>query len=173
MFLSGGHEKGVRQVIDSPIVQKSLALYFPQTLEPSNKVVTAICYGVLRLAEATLPDSKSVLHDATTTALPGTMEQGIFWETRLFWGDYYKTHGAGSDSVETAVRTKLDDPGKRWNSSLLPMPQVLNCLWVRSDANLCRFVVEDDEYNYVSGRFPPDVELLAEKAVALVNGAKI
>jgi hypothetical protein len=32
-----------------------------------------------------------------------------------------------------------------------------------------RFVVEDSKYNYLSGRFPPDAELLAKKAVAMVN----
>ena len=26
-----------------------------------------------------------------------------FWGTRLFLGEYYKTYGVGSDSVETAV----------------------------------------------------------------------
>jgi hypothetical protein len=33
----------------------------------------------------------------------------------------------------------------------------------------CRFVVEDEVYNYVSGRFPPDTETLAKRAVALVK----
>ena len=32
-----------------------------------------------------------------------------------------------------------------------------------------RFVVEDEKHNYVSGRFPPDAELLAKKAVEMVN----
>lgn len=34
-----------------------------------------------------------------------------------------------------------------------------------------RFVVEDEKYNYVSARFPPDAQLLAEKAIALVKSA--
>ena len=59
------------------------------------------------LSESSLPDGKSVLHDATTTALPGIMEQGIFWATRAFLGDYYKTYGAGSDSVQTSVMALL------------------------------------------------------------------
>jgi len=153
VFLPGGHEKGVRQVIDSPIIQKALAGYFLQTRKPSTKSVAAICHGVLGLSEATSANGKSVLHDATTTALPGMMEQGIFWGTRLFLGDYYKTYGAGSDSVEVAVKSKLDNPGKQWKGSLAPTP----------------FVVEDEKYNYVSGRFPPDAQLLAEKAIALVK----
>lgn len=33
-------------------------------------------------------------------------------------------------------------------------------------ADLFRFVVEDETYNYVSARFPGDVALLSEKLVA-------
>jgi hypothetical protein len=47
---------------------------------------------------------------------------------------------------------------------------------IDEDEGICwfesRFVVEDERYNYVSGRFPPDAGLLAEKAISLVNGAK-
>ena len=104
IFFPGGHEKNVVQVINSPVVHKLVADYFPQTLKPSKKCCAAICHGVMVLSESSLPDGKSVLHDATTTALPGAMEQGIFWATRAFLGDYYKTYGAGSESVETSVR---------------------------------------------------------------------
>ena len=37
-------------------------------------------------------------------------------------------------------------------------------------ADCCSFVVEDDKYNYLSGRFPPDADLLAKKAVEMVKG---
>lgn len=87
VFLPGGHEKGVVQVINSPVTHKLMADYFPQTRKPSRKNVAAICHGVMVLSESSLPDGKSVLHDATTTALPGFMEQSIFWGTRLFLGD--------------------------------------------------------------------------------------
>ena len=79
VFLPGGHEKSVVQVINSPTVHKLLADYFPKTRKPSRKCCSAICHGVMVLSESSLPDGKSVLHDATTTALPGTMEQGAFW----------------------------------------------------------------------------------------------
>ena len=104
VFLPGGHEKGVRQLIDSPVVQQQLAVYFPKTRKPSTKTIAAVCHGVLALSEAKLPDGKSVMHDTTTTALPSAMEEFAFWGTRLFLGDYYKTYGKGSESVETAVR---------------------------------------------------------------------
>ena len=104
VFLPGGHEKGVVQVINSPVTHRLIADYFPKTRKPSKKSVAAICHGVMVLSESSLPDGKSVIHDATTTALPGFMEQAIFWGTRAFLGDYYKTYGAGSDSVQTSVR---------------------------------------------------------------------
>lgn len=82
VFLPGGHEKGVVQVINSPIVHKMMVDYFPQTKKPSMKSCAAICHGVMVLSESSLPNGKSVIHDVTTTALPGAMEQGIFWATR-------------------------------------------------------------------------------------------
>jgi len=107
IFLPGGHEKGVLQLIDSPIMAQHLASYFPQTVKPSNKNVAAVCHGVMSLAAAKLSEGenkgKSVLHECDTTALPGAFEGVAFWGTRLFLGDYYKTYGVNSDSVETAV----------------------------------------------------------------------
>ncbi|TVY40351.1 Uncharacterized protein LCER1_G009277, partial [Lachnellula cervina] len=35
IFLPGGHEKGVRQLIDSPAMHAHLAAYFPATRKPS------------------------------------------------------------------------------------------------------------------------------------------
>ena len=103
LFLPGGHEKGVKQVIESPIVKKMLAVYFPETRKPSQKHIAAICHGVLVASEATYPGGKSLLHDVTTTTLPAMMESTAFWGTRLFLGDYYKTYGPKSDSCENMV----------------------------------------------------------------------
>ena len=112
LFFPGGHDKAVRQVIDSPIIQQHLAAYFPSTAKPSNHAVVAICHGVLAVANAKYDSrvsdgekwaGKSVLYDVTTTTLPGTFESGIFWGTRAVLGDYYKTYGAGSENVETSV----------------------------------------------------------------------
>lgn len=103
LFFPGGHEKGVRQAIDSPIIHKLIASYFPHTRKPSTKSVAAICHGVLAVSNSSLPNGKSVLHDVTTTTLPTTFEVTAYWGTRLFLGDYYKTYGVGSESVETSV----------------------------------------------------------------------
>ncbi|KAH8696150.1 class I glutamine amidotransferase-like protein [Talaromyces proteolyticus] len=153
VYFPGGHDKAVRQTIDSTSLQKHVAEYFPQTRKPGAKTVAAICHGVQTLAAAEKTEGKSVLHDVTTTALPGAMESGIFWLTRPFLGDYYKTYGKGTENVETIVRKQLDHPDQQYKNSLGPGP----------------FVVEDEKYNYVSARFPPDTEALAKRAVELVK----
>jgi putative intracellular protease/amidase len=104
VFLPGGHDKGVRQLLDSPIIHKHLAEYFPKTLKPSTKAVAAICHGVMVLSETKDKEGKSVIHECVTTALPARFEQVAFWGTRVFMGDYYKTYGPCSDNVEEFVR---------------------------------------------------------------------
>ncbi|OAQ71099.2 DJ-1/PfpI family protein [Pochonia chlamydosporia 170] len=153
VFLPGGHEKSVRQVIDSAVVHKLLLDFFPKTKKPSSKAVGAVCHGVMVLSEAKGEDGRSAIHDAVTTTLPARFEQVAFWGTRAFLGDYYKTYGACSADVEESVRKALDDPAKQFRGSLGPGP----------------FVVEDETYNYVSARFPGDVALLSEKLVALAR----
>ena len=98
VFLPGGHDKGVRQIIDSLTVHAHLASYVPLTLKPSKHAIAAVCHGVMVLSTAKDAAGKSLIHDKTTTALMGGHEQGIWQATRLWLGDYYRTYGAGSDS---------------------------------------------------------------------------
>jgi putative intracellular protease/amidase len=164
VFLPGGHDKGVRQIIDSKTVHGLIADYFPETRRGApgpKRTLAAICHGVQILAftpaNTTNPSgkSKSIIHDAKTTALPAFMEESIFWLTRPFLGDYYKTYGYGSKSVQRFVEDGLDDPKQfvnspRWNAT-------------------APFIVEDEKYNYVTGRFPPDAWSLARRAVEMVK----
>ena len=183
VFLPGGHEKGVRQLIDSSAVHDLLRKFFPLTDRSSSdtKVVAAICHGVQALAFTSSPESplespllpggtagqlcersagyRSIIHDATTTALPGFMETSITTATRLFLGDYYKTYGHGSPTVEDYVKHGLDDPDAQFDAG----PGVLTGKMNQP------FVVEDAKYRYVSGRFPPDAQAVAKRAVELVN----
>ncbi|KAG9228906.1 class I glutamine amidotransferase-like protein [Amylocarpus encephaloides] len=153
IFLPGGHDKGVRQLLDSPIIHAHLASYFPRTRKPSARCVAAVCHGVMVLSETEGHDGRSVIHECETTALPTRFEQAAFWGTRVWLGGYYKTYGVGSENVEESVTKKLDDP-RQFQRSLGMGP----------------FVVEDKKYNYLSGRFPNDAQLLAERTIALVQG---
>lgn len=143
------------QVISSDRIHSLLVSFFPQTLRSSSpkKGVAAICHGVMVLSESLDASGHSVIADCKTTALPGTMETSIFWATRAVLGDYYKTFGAGSDTVEDSVKKRLRDPTEQWQTSLAMTP----------------FVVVDDKYHYCSGRFPPDAELLAQRAIEMLT----
>jgi putative intracellular protease/amidase len=157
VFLPGGHDKAVRQILDSASVQRLLAQYFPLTARSRGadaKYCAAVCHGVQVLAHAKDSTGKSVLHDVATTALPGIFESSAYQSTRLFLGDYYKTYGAGSPNVEDYVKEALDAPSEQWRSSANPATP---------------FVVEDEQYNYLSGRWPGDAEALAKRVVALMN----
>jgi putative intracellular protease/amidase len=103
VFLPGGHDKSVHQLIDSAVVHRLLADFFPTTRKPSRKAVAAVCHGVIVLSESRGESGRSVLADCATTALPATFEQVAFWGTRTFLGDFYKTNGAGGEDVEASV----------------------------------------------------------------------
>nr|XP_036579597.1 ThiJ/PfpI family protein [Colletotrichum truncatum]KAF6787205.1 ThiJ/PfpI family protein [Colletotrichum truncatum] len=153
VHIPGGHDKAVRQLMDSAIVQKLFADYFPKTKKPSKKIVAAICHGPLVLCNAKGEDGNSVLYHCTTTALPACFEALSFHGTKLFMGDYYKTYGAGSENVEDSMKKVLKDPSQ-FKSSWQPHRP---------------FVVEDTEYNYISARFPPDSEKYSEMVVNLAH----
>ncbi|KAI1097870.1 class I glutamine amidotransferase-like protein [Jackrogersella minutella] len=150
VIFPGGHDKGVRQIIDSPIVHKLVVDYFPKTKRPSKKVVGAVCHGVMVLSESKDANGRSVIHDCNTTALPAKFEQAAYWSTRAVLGDYYKTYGHGSANVEDSVKKALASPDQ-FKASLNPGP----------------FIVEDEQYNYISARWPADAELFAEEIVKL------
>ena len=67
-----------------------------------------------------------------------------------------KTYGAGSDNVEVIVRNRLDDPDKQYKSVLGMGP------WTHPDPN----------YNYISGRWPGDAQLLSDQVVDMVRSIK-
>ncbi|EXA54754.1 hypothetical protein FOVG_02162 [Fusarium oxysporum f. sp. pisi HDV247] len=172
VLLPGGHDKAVRQIIDSKEVHKLMLDYFPKTKKPSNKAVGAICHGVMVLSSAKASDGKSVIHECTTTTLPGLFESSVYWATRAFLGDYYKTYGAGSENTEDSVRSSLADDGKQFKGSNSFNPYVgpkaasSNCALLIDQYS---FVVNDNEYNYVSARWPGDADLFAKTLVDLVR----
>jgi len=98
VYLPGGHERGVRQIIDSPAVHRLIAAYVPKCRKPGRKAVVAVCHGVMVLSESKGGDGKSAIHECTTTTLPAGFERVAFWGTRWFLGSYYKTYGPNSPS---------------------------------------------------------------------------
>jgi putative intracellular protease/amidase len=152
VYIPGGHEKGMKQLLDSPTAQTHIASYFPQTQKPSTKHVVSMCHGPILLAHAKGPDGKPIIHDATLTAFTGAYESAAYAVSAPFLGDYVKTYGPGSDTVEEIVKKGLDDP-RQFVANQNPLP----------------FVHVDGKYNLVTARYPPDAQTLADKAVEVVQ----
>lgn len=115
VILPGGHEKSVRQVIESATVHKLMLDYFPKTKKPSRKAIAAVCHGVMVLSESKDATGRSVIHDCITTALPSQFEKTAYWGTRAFLGDYYKTFGHGSEDVQQSVSRRPCLIGIKWS----------------------------------------------------------
>ncbi len=114
IFLPGGHEgrgetQGVRQLIDSTILHKQLATYFPQTERINGrKTVGAVCHGVMLLSATSQTNGeKSIISESEITALPALFENFAYWSTRLFLGDYYCTYGKNADTVQASVSLSI------------------------------------------------------------------
>lgn len=105
------------------------------------------------LAHSKSAEGASVLRDVETTPLPGFFEASIDVATRMFLGDYYKTYGAGTDSVEAIVKRALGNE-KQFKVSL---------------NTVSPFVVEDKTHWYFSGRWPGDASCLAEKVICAMG----
>ncbi|KAF2150027.1 class I glutamine amidotransferase-like protein [Myriangium duriaei CBS 260.36] len=157
VLLPGGHDKAMRQYIDSKSLHKQLLQYVNEVRAGApNKNLAAICHGVQVLASAKDESGKSIIHDFETTALPGFMETSISWATWPFLGDYYKTYGSGTPNVEDFVKAGLDNPAAQWKSSTSFSP----------------FTHRDSKYRYISARFPPDADKFATEAVEMVKGVR-
>ncbi len=140
LYLPGGHAKGMRQYLESKVLQDKIVDFF--TL---NKQVGAVCHGSLLMARSIDPATgKSVVYDYTFTGLPKSLERLAYYITQWKLDDYYKTYTMYlQDEVETFLKDK--NQFKTGFSSFMPM------------------VVEDR--NLTSARWPNDVEKLANRLV--------
>ena len=152
LFLPGGHDKAVREYLESEVLQALVADFFT-----GEKPVGAICHGVVLAARSMNPATgKSVIHDYKTTALLKSQELSAYKMTRLWLKDYYLTYP--EKTVEDEVRSVLSDSGN-FNRGSTP-------IFRDSPDHLDRgFVVEDR--NYLSARWPGDAysitTIMAEK----------
>jgi protease I len=141
LVLPGGHDKGVREYLESGLLQDLVSKYFVE-----KKPIAAICHGVVLVARSVFPGTReSVIHDYKTTALLSSQELGAYQLTRLWLKDYYLTYP--QMSVEKEVRSVLSS---KENFVPGPMP------FLRDDpVHLSRgFTVMDR--NYLSARWPGD-----------------
>lgn len=141
LLLPGGHDKRVREYLESKILQDLVVDFFRM-----EKPVAAICHGVVLVARSIDSDTKkSVISDYKTTCLLKSQEMAGYNLTRLWLKDYYLTYpGLTVEDEVKAVLANTDD------FLLGPKPVLRDDM-----AHLQRgFTVRDR--NYVSARWPGD-----------------
>ncbi|MEA2303833.1 MAG: hypothetical protein QOH43_1113 [Solirubrobacteraceae bacterium] len=156
LVLAGGHAPGMRQYLESPLLQEQVAAFWAL-----DRPVGAICHGVLVLARTRDPSTgRSVLARSRTTCLPKTMERSAFFVSAWRLGRYYRTSPA---YVQDEVVAALDDPAQ-FDAG----PRTVR----RGTADDDRpgFVMEDGRY--LSARWPGDAYLFARRFVALLERSR-
>ncbi len=141
LLLPGGHDKGVKEYLESTTLQSLVVDFFRQ-----NQPVAAICHGVVLAARSIDPNTgKSVIAERKTTALLKSQEMAAFNLTRLWLGDYYLTYPGLT--VEDEVTSALDNAD---NFVTGPRPLRRDSIAKLSSG----FTVRDG--NYLSARWPGD-----------------
>lgn len=140
LFLPGGHAKGMRQYLESKVLQQKVVEFFSH-----RKLIGSVCHGPIVLTRSIDPvTGKSVIYDYALTALPKSLERLAYYLTSWKLGDYYRTYPA---YVQDEIESQLADKNnfKTGVSSFIP------------------FLVEDR--NLTTARWPNDVKKLAYRLV--------
>ena len=155
VLLPGGHAPGMREYLESTLLQEAVAAFFRRDLP-----VAAICHGTVLAARsrATSGDNagRSVLYGRRTTGLTRRLEMLAWRLTRHRLGDYYRTYPQTvQEEVTAALRSPLD--------FLTGTPALL-----RDSDRLQRvgFTVRDGRY--LSARWPGDAHRFAHELVAIL-----
>ncbi|MCW3126834.1 MAG: hypothetical protein JWO03_2492 [Bacteroidetes bacterium] len=154
LLLPGGHDKGVKEYLESGALQKLVVEFFQV-----KKTVAAICHGVVLAALSIDPNTgKSVIHNYKTTSLLKSQEMTAYNLTRLWLKDYYLTYP--EITVEDEVTNSLSD-----KHNFLKGPTPMR----RDDMDhLDRgFIVLDR--NYLSARWPGDAYSFALAFAEMLN----
>jgi protease I len=138
LLLPGGHAKGMRDYLESPLLQRIVSGCFA-----AGKPVGAICHGVVLAARSQTASGRSVLHGRRTTSLLKSQEMLAWNLTRLWLDDYYRTYPVTVEDEVTAALARKDDFERGPTSFIRDTPERPN-----------GFAVVDG--NYVSSRWPGD-----------------
>lgn len=148
LILPGGHAPKMRTYLESSVLHTCISDFFA-----SDKVVGAICHGVVAAARAKQADGNSVLFGRRTTALTEEMELFAWRVTKRKLGDYYRTY---PQTVQSEVTLALGEEGEFLTG---PKPFLRD-----TPTKLSRgFVVQDG--NYISARYPGDVHRFSQALV--------
>jgi len=154
IFLPGGHDKAVKEYLESALLQKLIVEFFE-----AKKSVAAVCHGVVLVARSIDPETKkSVIYDYKTTALLKSQELLAYTLTRFWLNDYYLTYPGLT--IEDEVTAVLSDK-RNFVKGSSPI--------FRDDRkHLKRGFVSIDR-NYISARWPGDIYQLSQKFIALLE----
>jgi protease I len=148
LILPGGHAPKMRTYLESSTLHACIADFFA-----SDKVVGAICHGVVAAARSKREDGKSVLFGRRTTALTEDMELFAWRVTKRKLGDYYRTY---PQTVQSEVTEALGNDGSFLTG---PKPFLRD-----TPTKLSRgFIVQDG--NYISARYPGDAHRFSQAIV--------
>ena len=108
LLLPGGHAPGMREYLESPLLQSAVDTFFERDLP-----VAAICHGTVLAARSRVTrgdnSGRSVLYGRRTTGLTRRLEMLAWRLTRHRLGDYYRTYPQTvQDEVSAALRSPLD-----------------------------------------------------------------
>jgi protease I len=155
IYLAGGHDKGVKEYLESPILQNIIPLFFN-----NNKKVGAICHGVLLLARSiNKKTSKSVIYEYKTTSLLKSQELLAYNLTKFWLKDYYLTYP--KTTVEDEVISVLKN-----KSQYLHGPKPI----FRDTLNNTKHGFVTIDRNYISARWPGDIYSFTLSYIKLLNG---
>jgi len=154
IFLPGGHDKGVKEYLESEVLQHLVVDFFNV-----NKPVGAICHGVVLLARSIdSKTKKSVLHNYKTTALLKSQELLAYNLTKIKLKKYYLTYP--ELTVEDEVISILSNHKNFIRGTFPFFRDTIN--------NLKRgFIVKDR--NYLSARWPGDVYRFSNEFIKMLN----
>ncbi len=152
VLLPGGHAPGMREYLESGLLQSAVATFFERDLP-----VAAICHGTVLAARSRDREGRSVLHGRRTTGLTRQLEILAWRLTRHRLGDYYRTYPQTvQDEVAAALRSPRD--------FAVGPPALL-----RDSDRLRRvgFTVRDGRY--LSARWPGDAHRFAHELVRMLG----
>ena len=156
LLLPGGHAPGMREYLESPLLQAAVARFFED-----GRPVGAICHGTVLAARSRVTRGggagRSVLYGRRTTGLTRQLELLAWRLTRHRLGDYYRTY---PQTVQDEVAAALRAP-----SDFLVGPPAL----LRDSDRLQRvgFTVRDGQY--LSARWPGDAHRFAHELAGMLG----
>lgn len=157
IFLPGGHDKRVKEYLESAILQSII----PQFFTP-DKFVGAVCHGVLLLARSINPASnKSVLYDYKTTSLLKSQEKLAYYLTKFWLGDYYLTYP--ETTIEDEVISVLKDKNQFLHGNF-PI--------FRDTPDHLKYGFTVRDRNYFSARWPGDIYTLSFSLIQTIKSIK-